>query len=265
MWLKRKLSSARCRLRKTAMPTNVNTSADAQRKRRVCANYGQNAAGKWVRKKAWRECDYTDGHLREFDTEGDFLAFEEERRVQGHCQAHYEKKPRSTVPKEQLALEEAIANAVAADGNETRVQLQNVEEGLHERLDKQEADLREIRAHQKRESEDQKAILEKKAKLADKQKARNEAFAKRVEAGDDTPLEKKKLRLKILAEEVRREEAEASLEKQREKARKQSEKERKQNEKERKQKAPKQSEKAKKRPHEENQEHGDLKKKEWRI
>ena len=68
-----------------------------------------------------------------------------------------------------------------------------------------------------------------------------------MEAGDCTPLEQKKLRLKILAEEVRREEAEARLEKQSEKARKQ--------------KAPKQSEKAKKRPHEENQEHGDLKKK----
>ena len=78
-------------------PERPSNTAEAQRKRRACANYGENAAGKWVRKKAWRECDYTDGHLREFDTEGDFLAFEEERRVQGHCQAHYEKKPRDTV------------------------------------------------------------------------------------------------------------------------------------------------------------------------
>ena len=71
------------------MPTNVNTPVEAQRKRRVCRNYGQNAAGKWARKRAWRECDYIDGHLREFDTKDAFLAFEEERRAQGHSQAHY--------------------------------------------------------------------------------------------------------------------------------------------------------------------------------
>ena len=112
-------------------PARPSNTAEAQRKRRACANYGQNAAGKWVRKTAWRACDYIDGgQLRQFDTEEAFLTFEEERRAQGHSQAHYEKLPRGTVPKEQLALEEAITNAVAKDGNETRVHLQSVVEGL---------------------------------------------------------------------------------------------------------------------------------------
>ena len=103
------------------MPTNVNKDPEARRKARALANYGQNAAGKWVRKKAWRDCDYIDGHLREFDQYDDILAFEEERRAQGHCQARYEKKVRDTAPKEQLALEEAMEDIVANDGNETRV------------------------------------------------------------------------------------------------------------------------------------------------
>ena len=101
------------------MPTNVNKDPEARRKARALANYGQNAAGKWVRKKAWRDCDYeNNGHLREFDETGDVLAFEEKRRADGHCQARYEKKPRGTVPKEQLALEEAMGHIVAKDGNE---------------------------------------------------------------------------------------------------------------------------------------------------
>ena len=56
------------------MPTNVNKDPEARRKARVRPNYGQNAAGKWVRKKAWRDCDYIDGHLREFDEDKDILA-----------------------------------------------------------------------------------------------------------------------------------------------------------------------------------------------
>ena len=160
-------------------PPRASDTAEEQRKKRFCVNYGQNAAGKWARKKAWRECDYNDaGHLQEFATKGDFVEFEEKRRAQGHCQARYEKKPRDKVPKEQLALEEAIANAVAADGNETRVQLQVVEEGLHERLDKQEADLREIRAHQQQQDKEQSA---------DKRKAHNEAFALAPDIAKATP------------------------------------------------------------------------------
>ena len=71
------------------MPTNVNKPADAPRQRRACANYVQNAAGKWVRKKAFRDCDYTPaGHLQQFDDEAGFIAFEEERYTSGEHQAH---------------------------------------------------------------------------------------------------------------------------------------------------------------------------------
>ena len=100
----------------------------------------------------------------------------------------------------------ATRDAVQEDGDVTR------------------AEIAKLRAHQLQQDEEQSAILEKKAALAEKQKARNDAFASRVEAGDGTPLEAKKLRLKILTEEIRREEAEKKIEKQREKTRKQSEK-----------------------------------------
>ena len=89
-----------------------------------------------MRKQAWRQCDYApDGRLKEYDTEEAFLEFEEDRRQQGPSQAKYESNPRATVPTEQLALESAIAHAVANDGNETRVQLASVEDGMHERFD----------------------------------------------------------------------------------------------------------------------------------
>ena len=74
-----------------------------------------------------------------------------------------------TVPKEQLALEDSITHAVAKDGNETRVQLQSVEEGVHERHDEHQAVLREIRAYQLQQDKEQSAILKKKAALAEKQ------------------------------------------------------------------------------------------------
>ena len=122
-------------------------------------------------------------------------------------------KPRALSEAELAVIKTWYEKASNAHTEKVGAQLAAVQNGImahasanhHEQMQV----IQEIRAHQKQESEDQKAILEKKAKLADKQKARNEAFAKRVEAGDGTPLEKKKLRLKILAEEVRREEAEA--------------------------------------------------------
>ena len=61
---------------------NPSQHTAAQRKKRARVNYEKNAAGKWVRSKAWRECDYTpEGHLREFDTEEDFLKFVDDRRA----------------------------------------------------------------------------------------------------------------------------------------------------------------------------------------
>ena len=70
-------------------------------------NYGLNAAGKYVRKRAYRDCcDYTpDGRLLEFDTDEAFLAFEEARFNEGKSRVVCTSKPKSTVPREQLALE----------------------------------------------------------------------------------------------------------------------------------------------------------------
>ena len=245
-------------------------TAEQLRANRARKNYGSNIAGELVRKKTFRDFDYTqEGHLVQFDDEPGFIAFEEERYRNGQHQAHYSTKVRDTVPREQLALEyiaaaDAMNNDVAKqEGHETRAHMEQTVEGLHERHDKQEDDLREIRAHQKQENEDQKAILEKKARLADKQKARNEAFANRVEAGAGTPLEEKELQLKILTEDIRKTKAEEKLKKQREKARKQSEKAAANP---RGAAAKRQTQKitddqSKKRPREDNEEHGDLKKK----
>ena len=53
-------------------------------KERASTNYGKNEDGKWVRKRHFRECDYTvEGHLLEFDSQEAFLNFEEDRHQQG--------------------------------------------------------------------------------------------------------------------------------------------------------------------------------------
>ena len=131
-------------------PSSMVLTAQQFRERRALAKYGKNSAGNLVRATAFRECDYTDlGALREFGDKEEVLEFEEARHQDGTgYRVRFTAVPRETVPPEQQALQAATDNAVAKDGNETRVQLQGVEEGLHERLDKQEADLREIRAHQ---------------------------------------------------------------------------------------------------------------------
>ena len=106
-------------------------------------NYGLNAAGKYARKRAYRDCcDCTpDGRLLEFDTDEAFLAFEEARFNEGKSRVACTSKPESTVPREQLALEylekEAAMNhdAVREEGNETREHQEFVAEGLHERHD----------------------------------------------------------------------------------------------------------------------------------
>ena len=59
-------------------------TAEQHRANRARKNYGRNAGGKLVRKKAFRDCDYTpDGHLRQFDDDAGFAAFEEERHRNG--------------------------------------------------------------------------------------------------------------------------------------------------------------------------------------
>ena len=55
-----------------------------ERQRRGLAKYGRNAAGKLIRAAAFRECDYMpEGALKEFDTDKDALASEEERYKDG--------------------------------------------------------------------------------------------------------------------------------------------------------------------------------------
>ena len=53
-------------------------TAEELRAHRARKNYGRNALGKFVRQKAFRECDYTpEGHLVQFDDEDGFVSFEE--------------------------------------------------------------------------------------------------------------------------------------------------------------------------------------------
>ena len=92
-------------------------TAEQHRASRACKNYGLNALGKHVRKKTFRDCDYTpEGHLLQFDDQPAIIAFEEERYKNGQHQAHYSTRVRNTVPREQLALEyTATADAVNND------------------------------------------------------------------------------------------------------------------------------------------------------
>ena len=157
------------------MPSNVNVPAHLQRQRRVRVNYGLNASGKFVRKKAFRVCDYTpEGQLRQFDDEAGFIAFEEERYSSGQHQAQYCTKVRSTVPREQLAVEyikkaEAMQNdAAMEEGHQTRVHMDQTAEDLHERHDAQDAMLQEIRSHQLGDSDKQLELIAKKTALAEK-------------------------------------------------------------------------------------------------
>ena len=102
----------------------------AQRKRKCKDKYGENAAGKWVRKSAFREIDCDRDNpdsLREFDSFEKAFEFDEARRLDGTGGRHAKPypKPKDTVPKEQLALEKAVEHMVQNDGNETRVALGN--------------------------------------------------------------------------------------------------------------------------------------------
>ena len=98
--------------------------------------YGRNAANQFVRIAAFRACDYTPaGELNQFQCEADVFAFETARWEDGTGSGvRFSSRPRATVPAEQLAME-AVGNVVAEDGNETRVQLSVVEEGIHTRID----------------------------------------------------------------------------------------------------------------------------------
>ncbi len=51
------------------------------------------------------------------------------------------------MPKEQLALEESLVHAVAENGNQTRVLLAGVEEGIHARMDQMDTKLDRLLEH----------------------------------------------------------------------------------------------------------------------
>ena len=112
-------------------------NAEQHRQRRALQKYARNAAGKLVRTAAFRACDYTEaGLLREFANDDAVLAFELDRYSDGSgYQVKFSSKPRATVPQEQLALQASLEQAVEEDGNQTRLQLTSVEEGLHAHLD----------------------------------------------------------------------------------------------------------------------------------
>ena len=122
----------------------------AARRRKACQHrYGENAAGKWVRSSAFREIDYdpeNPNRLREFDNFDAAFTFDEECRLNGTGgrKAAHLPKPKDTVPKDQLALEKAVTHAVQEDGNKTRVQLANVEESIHGRMDELHDDVQDI-------------------------------------------------------------------------------------------------------------------------
>ena len=97
------------------MASKLKPSRDpaAQRKKACQLRYGENVAGKWVRSSAFREIDYDPENpekLREFDNFDATFAFDEECRLNGTGgrKAVHLPKPKDTVPKEQLALEEVM-------------------------------------------------------------------------------------------------------------------------------------------------------------
>lgn len=119
-----------------SFPLAMVLTAERFRQRQALQKYGSNAADKLVRASAFHECDYTEaGQLREFATEAEVLAFEAAGYEVGTVsKVIFWNKPRATATPEQLALEDTIAHAVTEDGNQTRVQLAGVEEGMHARM-----------------------------------------------------------------------------------------------------------------------------------
>ena len=142
-------------------------TAEQHRQRRTMQKYGRNAANKFVRTAAFRECDYTEaGELHEFVTEADVLAFETARYEDGTgYKVKFWNRPRATVAAEQLALEATVVHAVADDGNETRVQLSMVEEGIHTRMDAIVAAMASTPAHCSEPPKGQAGDLELMARL----------------------------------------------------------------------------------------------------
>ena len=87
-----------------ASPTQVATfhgfsSQVASGNSPVTRNYGRNALGMFVRKKAFRKCDYTDeGHLNQFVSEDAAADFEGKRYANGQHQDGYSTEVKDSVP-----------------------------------------------------------------------------------------------------------------------------------------------------------------------
>ena len=107
------------------------------------------------------------GSTARIATEAEVLAFEAARHEDGTgSKVKFWNKPRATVPPEQLALEAAIAHAVGEDGNQTRVQLAGVEEGIHARVDDMEKKLGKVLDyHEKAPPKSQEGDLELMARV----------------------------------------------------------------------------------------------------
>ena len=92
-------------------------TAEQFRQRRALQKYARNAAGNLVRASAFRECDYApSGALREFATEGEALAFDAARFEDGTgYRVRFSSEPKATVCPEQLALREAVRDAVVEE------------------------------------------------------------------------------------------------------------------------------------------------------
>ena len=106
-------------------------------------------------------------------------------------------------------------DAARAEGHETRVHVEHVAEGLHERFDQLQKITEGKACEQLKLEEAKLEVVKAKAKAKTEE---NAAFAERIEAGNCTPLEQMELQHKILGEAIRKEKAERALEKAREKA-----------------------------------------------
>ena len=99
----------------------------------------------------------------------------------------------------------------------TLLSIKKIGEDTNKRVAGMEPKIEALHADMQQRHTDQLKVEEKKLEVAQaKAKAKadgNEAFAKRIEAGNGTPLEEKQLKLKILAEEIRQQKAELELEK----------------------------------------------------
>ena len=197
-------------------------SNEKHRARNLRKQYGLNALGKFVRKRSFRDIDYTDeGHLQQFDSEDGWIAFEAERHAKGDKHPAWSAKARDTVPKEQLALDylaamDAMTTDAQMENHQTRVHQEYVAEGLHDRHDDHDEKLDKLLELQEGKLNKQLQLEKVKMERANAKKDENEAFARRVEAGDGTTLEQAKLDAAKAQAKVRRIQEDLKIEKMRE-------------------------------------------------